>query len=208
MRWVLAGGSMGEILSQSWFERSALEVAPDLIGCTLVRRFADGRMLRGTIVETEAYEEGDPACHAYRKKTKRNWIMFGPAGYVYVYLIYGMYYCLNFITDRDEFASAVLIRALAMEEVDPALLKPKELKSRERPDRIAAGPGKLCRMMEIDLDLYGTSLEEGSALWVEGRSLMSNSPIKLIQTTRIGLTQGVDLPWRWYLKDCKAVSKP
>ena len=208
MRWVLAGGSMGEILSQSWFERSALEVAPDLIGCTLVRRFADGRMLRGTIVETEAYEEGDPACHAYRKKTKRNWIMFGPAGYVYVYLIYGMYYCLNFITDRDEFASAVLIRALAMEEVDPALLKPKELKSRERPDRIAAGPGKLCRVMEIDLDLYGTSLEEGSALWVEGRSLMSNSPIKLIQTTRIGLTQGVDLPWRWYLKDCKAVSKP
>lgn len=208
MPWVLAGGSMGEILSQSWFERSALEVAPDLIGCTLVRRFADGRMLRGTIVETEAYEEGDPACHAYRKKTKRNWIMFGPAGYVYVYLIYGMYYCLNFITDRDEFASAVLIRALAMEEVDPALLKPKELKSRERPDRIAAGPGKLCRVMEIDLDLYGTSLEEGSALWVEGRSLMSNSPIKLIQTTRIGLTQGVDLPWRWYLKDCKAVSKP
>ena len=208
MPWVLAGGSMGEILSQSWFERSALEVAPDLIGCTLVRRFVDGRMLRGTIVETEAYEEGDPACHAYRKKTKRNWIMFGPAGYVYVYLIYGMYYCLNFITDRDEFASAVLIRALAMEEVDPALLKPKELKSRERPDRIAAGPGKLCRVMEIDLDLYGTSLEEGSALWVEGRSLMSNSPIKLIQTTRIGLTQGVDLPWRWYLKDCKAVSKP
>ena len=193
---------MGEILSRRWFDRSALEVAPDLIGCTLVRRFADGRVLRGTIVETEAYEEGDPACHAYRKKTKRNWIMFGPAGYVYVYLIYGMYYCLNFITDRDEFASAVLIRALAMEDVDPALLKP-----RENPDRIAAGPGKLCRVMEIDLDLYGTALEDGSALWVEGRSLTSNSPIELIQTTRIGLTQGVDLPWRWYLKDCKAVSK-
>lgn len=193
---------MIEILSRSWFERSALEVAPDLIGCTLVRRLADGRVLRGTIVETEAYEEGDPACHAYRKKTKRNWIMFGPAGYVYVYLIYGMYYCLNFITDRDEFASAVLIRALAMEDVDPVRLKPKE-----KPDRIAAGPGKLCRVMEIDLDLYGTRLEEGSALWVEGRSLTSNSPIELIQTTRIGLTQGVDLPWRWYLKDCKAVSK-
>ena len=193
---------MGEILSQSWFERSALEVAPDLIGCTLVRRFADGRVLRGMIVETEAYEEGDPACHAYRKKTKRNWIMFGPAGYVYVYLIYGMYYCLNFITDRDEFASAVLIRALAMEDVDPVRLKPKE-----KPDRIAAGPGKLCRVMEIDLDLYGTALEDGEALWVEGRSMASDSSIELIQTTRIGLTQGVDLPWRWYLKDCKAVSK-
>lgn len=201
----------GEVLSQQWFERSALEVAPDLIGCTLVRRFADGRMLRGMIVETEAYQEGDPACHAYRKKTKRNWIMFGPAGYVYVYLIYGMYYCLNFITDRDEFASAVLIRALAMETVDLS-----QLKSREKPDRIAAGPGKLCRAMEIDLDLYGTRLEGGEALWVEGRSTTSdsisnsipNSTIELVQTTRIGLTQGVDLPWRWYLKDCKAVSKP
>ena len=196
----------GEVLAQRWFERSALEVAPDLIGCTLVRRFADGRMLRGMIVETEAYQEGDPACHAYRKKTKRNWIMFGPAGYVYVYLIYGMYYCLNFITDRDEFASAILIRALAMETVDLSQLKP-----REKPDRIAAGPGKLCRVMEIDLDLYGTRLEEGEALWVESRSMISNSisnsTIELIQTTRIGLTQGVDLPWRWYLKDCKAVSK-
>ena len=199
---------MGEILSQCWFERSALAVAPDLIGCTLVRRFADGRMLRGMIVETEAYEEGDPACHAYRKKTKRNWIMFGPAGYVYVYLIYGMYYCVNFITDRDEFASAVLIRALAMENVNSALLKPKELKPKEKPDRIAAGPGKLCRVMEIDLDLYGTKLDEGSALWVEARSMALDSSIDLIQTTRIGLTQGVDLPWRWYLKDCKAISKP
>jgi DNA-3-methyladenine glycosylase len=191
---------MGKILEQSWFERSALEVAPDLIGCTLVRQWADGRVLRGTIVETEAYQEGDPACHAYRKKTDRNGIMFGPAGYVYVYLIYGMYYCVNFVTDRDTFASAVLIRALAMETVDPARLKPQE-----KPDRIAAGPGKLCRVMEIDLNLYGTRLEAGAALWVEARPQTS---MTLTQTTRIGLTQGQELPWRWYLKGCQAVSKP
>jgi DNA-3-methyladenine glycosylase len=192
---------MGEVLSQSWFERSALVVAPELIGCTLVRRLSDGRELRGTIVETEAYQEGDPACHAYRKKTPRNRIMFGPAGMVYVYLIYGMYYCVNFVTDRDAFASAVLIRALAMETVDPLRLNP-----RETIDRMAAGPGKLCRVMEIDLTLYGTALEAGSALWVEARD--PSIAIALVQTTRIGLTQGQELPWRWYLKGSSAISKP
>ncbi len=191
---------MGKVLSQSWFERSALVVAPELIGCTLVRRLSDGRELRGTIVETEAYQEGDPACHAYRKKTPRNGIMFGPAGRVYVYLIYGMYYCVNFVTDREAFASAVLIRALAMETVDPGRLNPSE-----KPDRMAAGPGKLCRVMEIDLTLYGTTLEAGSALWVEGRS---QPAMTLEQTTRIGVTQGHALPWRWYLKGSPSISKP
>ena len=104
------------IIDRSWLDRSALQVAPDLVGCTMVRKLPDGQLLRGIIVETEAYEEGDPACHAYRKKTDRNWIMFGPAGYTYVYLIYGMYHCVNVVTDRDEFASAVLIRALDMED--------------------------------------------------------------------------------------------
>jgi DNA-3-methyladenine glycosylase len=195
---------MVQVLTAEWFGRSALEVAPDLVGCTLVRRLGDGRTLRGTIVETEAYQEGDPACHAYRKKTKRNGIMFGPAGYVYVYLIYGMYYCLNFVTDRDEFASAVLIRALQMEAVDSEQFQPQG-KSKQKPDRLAAGPGKLCRVMEINLELYGTTLATDSPLWVEARV---QPEIELIQTTRIGLTQGQDLPWRWYLKDCTAISKP
>jgi DNA-3-methyladenine glycosylase len=198
---------MVKVLTPEWFSRSALEVAPDLVGCTLVRRLGDGRTLRGTIVETEAYQEGDPACHAYRKKTKRNAIMFGPAGYVYVYLIYGMYHCLNFVTDRDGFASAVLIRALQMEQVDPIMLKMlnAKLKAKEKPDRVAAGPGKLCRVMDINLELYGTTLTTDSPLWVEARV---KPEIELIQTTRIGLTQGQDLPWRWYLKDCTAISKP
>ena len=188
-----------EILDATWFGRSAIEVAPDLIGCTLVRQFPDGRQIHGLIVETEAYQEGDPACHAYQKKTKRNWIMFGPPGFVYVYLIYGRYHCVNFVTDRDGFASAVLIRALLLENFETTRLKPKETI-----DRVAAGPGKLCDVLEIDLSLYGTTLELGSPLWVKGRSLQNP---KLVQTTRIGLTQGMDLPWRWYLQGCQAVSK-
>ena len=197
------------IIGHSWLERSALEVAPDLVGCTMVRTLPNGQQLRGTIIETEAYEEGDPACHAYRKKTDRNWIMFGPAGYTYVYLIYGMYHCVNIVTDRDEFASAVLIRALQMETMPEnyELGKPKE-----KLHRVAAGPGKLCRVMQIDKALYGTKLDGTGPLWLEHRTpdwqqSLDLESRQLVQTTRIGLTQGVELPWRWYLKDSPAVSK-
>jgi DNA-3-methyladenine glycosylase len=200
---------MEGVISTEWFDRSAVAVAPDLIGCTLVRQLADGRQLRGLIVETEAYQAGDPACHAYRKQTKRNQIMFGDPGYVYVYLIYGIYHCVNIVTDRSGSPSAVLIRALELEQetLDNILLKPKE-----KPERAAAGPGKLCLAMQINLDLYGTKLEQGQSMWVEHRSIhwqakLDLGSLELTQTTRIGLTQGVDLPWRWYLKRCKAVSR-
>jgi DNA-3-methyladenine glycosylase len=207
---------MERVIPTEWFDRSAVSVAPDLIGCTLVRQLPDGTQLRGLIVETEAYQEGDPACHAYRKQTKRNQIMFGAPGYVYVYLIYGMYHCVNVVTDRIGAPSAVLIRAL---ELSPATLDTISLKPKEKPIRAAAGPGKLCLAMQINLDLYGTKLELGQAMWIEHRASLFQrgfandwqakldlGTIELIQTTRIGLTQGVDLPWRWYVKGCKAVS--
>jgi DNA-3-methyladenine glycosylase len=198
-----------QVISTDWLDRSVLIVAPELIGCKLVRQLSDGRQLRGTIVEVEAYQAGDPACHAYRKQTKRNQIMFGPAGYVYVYLIYGIYHCVNIVTDQAEFPSAVLIRAL---ELDPETLEGISLKAKEKPERMAAGPGKLCQAMQIDLDLYGTKLAQGQAMWLESRSTnwqaeLNLGLIELVQTSRIGLTQGVELPWRWYVKGCQAVSK-
>ncbi len=200
---------MAPIIDSEWFDRSAITVAPELIGCTLVRQLSDGHQLRGIIVETEAYQAGDPACHAYRKQTTRNRIMFGAAGYVYVYLIYGMYHCVNVVTDRNGAASAVLIRAL---ELDIKTSNMISLQPKEKLERVAAGPGKLCRAMQIDLNLYGTKLEQGQALWIEQRSIdwqtrLEIDRLKLVQTTRIGLTQGIELPWRWYLKDCPAVSK-
>jgi DNA-3-methyladenine glycosylase len=200
---------MERVIPTEWFDRSAVSVAPDLIGCTLVRQLPDGRQLRGLIVETEAYQEGDPACHAYRKQTKRNQIMFGAPGFVYVYLIYGMYHCVNIVTDRVSAPSAVLIRAL---ELEPETLNTILLKPKEKSVRAAAGPGKLCLAMQINLDLYGTKLERGQEMWVEHRSIdwqakLDLGSIELTQTTRIGLTQGIDLPWRWYLTGCQAVSK-
>lgn len=191
-----------------WLSRSSLEVAPDLLGCTLVRHFPDGRIWRGRIVETEAYAPDDPACHAYRRRTTRNAVMFGPAGWAYVYLIYGMYHCFNVVTDEDGVPSAVLIRALEFdawpEGVDPM--------GKGKLSRLAAGPGKLCRAMQIDLTLTSTALKPGCPLWLEprcstGQAQLEPGAIAMVQTTRIGLTQGADLPWRWYIQGCAAVSK-
>lgn len=192
-------------IQPEWLSRSSLEVAPDLLGCTIARQLPDGAILRGLIVETEAYTVGDPACHAYRRETPRNKIMFGAAGMAYVYLIYGMYHCFNVVTDQAGTPSAVLIRALQLEEIPP-WCPPEKLA------RVAAGPGKLCRALKIDITLTATPLQFGQALWLEHRSphyqeQIDQQVISFVQTTRIGLTQGADLPWRWYVKDCPAVSK-
>lgn len=195
-------------ITAQWLSRPSPQVAPDLIGCTLVRQFADGSQYRGLIVETEAYAPDDPACHAYRRRTARNEVMFGPPGGCYVYLIYGMYHCINVVTDADTVPSAVLIRALALDSIPPWV----ETKQQHQPHRVAAGPGKLCRVLKIDRTLNGISLTPGQPLWLESRSpqfeqAIASNQHQLVQTTRIGLTQGADIPWRWYLADCSAVSK-
>lgn len=192
----------------TWFARSAIDVAPDSIGCTLVREFPDGQILRGLIVEAEAYTPGDPACHAYRRQTPRNRVMFGAPGRTYIYRIYGIYHCLNLVTDAEGVPSAVLIRALELETLPPWL----DLTTNPRPHRVAAGPGKLCLALRIDQALNNQPLQPGSPLWLEPRSpefqqQLETGTLQLTQTTRIGLTQGVDLPWRWYLTSSPAVSK-
>jgi DNA-3-methyladenine glycosylase len=182
----------------SWLERSVLAVAPDLIGCTIVRQFEDGRQLRGRIVETEAYQEDDPGCHGYRGKTARNAAIFGPAGLSYVYLIYGMYHCFNVVTDRDGFGSAVLVRAVELDG-EPRRAYKGNL------EKVGAGPGKLCQAMEIDRQHNHQWLQRGAAIWLEPRS--PDWQGELVRSTRIGLSQGQDLPWRWYLRGSKGVSR-
>ncbi len=232
-----------EPIAAHWLSRSSLEVAPDLVGCTLVRRLTSGEELRGTIVETEAYTVDDPACHAYRRRTARNAVMFGAAGYSYVYLIYGMYHCFNVVTDLDGVPSAVLIRALQLDRPSSLVVgatapingaiapinmdsnldstahgtsdkrqSVKNGRSRTKHDRLAAGPGKLCRVMQINTSLSGLQLVPENPLWLEQRSpttqqAFAQGTYTLVQTTRIGISQGTELPWRWYLRDCPAVSK-
>jgi len=225
-----------QIIEPKWLARPSTVVAPELLGCYLVRQFSVGRVLRGRIVETEAYAPGDPACHAYRRRTQRNEVMFGAGGLGYVYLIYGIYHCFNVVTDEFNVPSAVLIRAVELAEfpdwlpeVLPAKLFKDELPDQSpdqtpdqrsnilskpstpkiitkiikgKPERLGAGPGKLCQVLGIDRTLNGTNLSQ-PPLWLE-----TGEPVKNItQTTRIGLSQGVDIPWRWYDTDSQAVSK-
>lgn len=185
-----------------WCDRPSIQVAPDLIGCTLTRQLPDGPLIRATIVETEAYAPGDPACHAFRGPTKRNAAMFGPPGHSYVYLIYGMYYCLNVVTEQLGIGSAVLIRALDLASIPPGL----DAKQTKKPHRIAAGPGKLCRALEIDRALDGVAFHADNGLWLEHRAEPISTE-QMVQTTRIGITKAAERPWRWYLKDSLAVSR-
>lgn len=196
-----------QIVEPDVLARPSTEVAIDLLGCSLVRQLPDGQVLRGTIVETEAYAPGDPAFHAYRRLTPRNQVLFGLAGRTYIYLIYGMYHCFNVVTDREGVPSAVLIRALQFESLPAGIdIAGKKLHT------VAAGPGKLCRVLQIDRSLNGTILQPGEPLWLEHRrpefqQQLDAQAVTIVQTTRIGLSQGIDLPWRWYLHPCPAVSR-
>lgn len=198
-----------QIVEASWLGRPSPQVAPELVGCCLVRLLPNGQLIKGLIVETEAYAPGDPACHAYRRRTARNAVMFGPPGFTYIYLIYGRYCCLNLVTDQDQVPSAVLIRALELEVFPESLGYPPP----PALQRIAAGPGKLCQALKIDRSLSGQALQPDTGLWLEHRRDQFHQTLKqqtqlLVQTTRIGLSVGENLPWRWYLRTSPAVSRP
>jgi len=191
-------------LPRSFYSRCTLDVAQDLIGKVLVRDF-DGRLLSGKIVETEAYVgPHDLACHASKGHTPRTSIMFGPAGYAYVYMIYGFYFCLNVVTERIGYPAAVLIRGVEpLENLDFM----RELRNNpERDTNIASGPGKLCRAMSIDKRLNGEDLL-GRTLWIEDRKIDSGP---ILSSPRVGVDYAgeyKDKPWRFYLANNPHVSK-
>jgi DNA-3-methyladenine glycosylase len=143
-------------------------------------------VLSGRIVEVEAYTD-DGASHSRgRRRTPRNAIMFGPAGYSYVYFTYGMHYCLNVVAETDGVPGAVLFRGL--DEIESA-----------------AGPALLCRALSIDLAQNGLDLTRDTTLWIEPPARPPSEP--LVQTTRVGIRQAIDLPWRFYLQGSPGVSK-
>jgi DNA-3-methyladenine glycosylase len=142
---------MRQIIPRSYFNRSTVVVARSLLGKYLVRQNGGGRMA-GKIVEVEAYVgPQDLACHASKGRTLRTEVLFGPPGISYVYLIYGMYHCLNVVTEKAEFPAAVLIRAV---EVEGELID---------------GPGRLCRAFSIDRSLNRVDMTTRQDLWFEDR---------------------------------------
>ena len=178
-------------LPRSFFCRPAEVVGPELVGCRLVKRQADGTLLWGVIVETEAYSQDEPACHGHRRRSPQNETLFGAPGRFYVYVSYGIHHCVNVVTDRDNWANGVLLRAVAV---------PGE------PERIAAGPGLLARRFGIDRDHDSRLVTGQHDVWLAQRPASLASPT-LVTTTRIGISQGEQLPLRWYLQASRSVSR-
>jgi DNA-3-methyladenine glycosylase len=187
-------------LTRSFYDRPTLEVARDLLGKTVVYASTVGR-LAARIVEVEAYiGQGDPACHAARGRTDRNAVMFGPPGFSYVYFIYGMYYCLNFVTERKGFPAAVLLRAAEPVDGVDVLRRPS---SKQPAARILSGPGKFCRAFGLTNEHSGLSLT-GSTLFLEDRGEEAGA---VVAAPRIGVREAADLPWRFYVESSPAVSR-
>ena len=192
---VRSSPKLGKQLKRAFFDRSVHEVAPDLIGVTLL---VDG--IGGIIVEVEAYHHTEPAAHSYRGMTPRNAVMFGPPGFVYVYRSYGIHWCVNFVCEKAGSASAVLIRALEPTHGIPAMRRRRGLHDERS---LCSGPGKLTEALGI------THAHNGLALDKPPMALYAAAAKPDVVTgVRIGLTKAVDLPWRYGLRGSKFLSKP
>ena len=181
-------------LARDFFARSVHEVAPDLVGVTLL---VDG--VGGTIVEVEAYDHEDPAAHGYRGMTPRNASMFGPPGHAYVYRSYGIHWCLNFVCEGEGVASAVLIRAL---EPAQGLDEMRRRRGLDDPRLLCAGPGRLCQALGVTREHDGLPLDEPPFELHPPRE----QP-EIVTGPRIGITQAADQPWRYALAGSRFLSR-
>jgi DNA-3-methyladenine glycosylase len=184
-------------LGAEFFDRSVHDVARDLIGCRLL--FAG---VGGVIVETEAYEREDPASHSFVGLTERTKVMFGPPGYAYVYLSYGIHSLLNFVCEPEGDAAAVLIRAL---EPTTALETMRSRRPAARTDfDLCSGPGKLTEALGITLAENADRLDRDPFLLLGP----DDDPPKIVTSPRIGITKAVEKPWRFSAKGSRHVSRP
>lgn len=186
---------MPKRLTKAFFNRSVHEVAPDLIGTTLLFGGVGGRL-----VEVEAYHHTDPAAHSYHGPTPRNVVMFGPAGYAYVYRSYGIHWCLNFVCEPKGSAAAVLIRAL---EPTVGLARMRRRRGLSDVRLLCSGPGRLCQALGITRADNGLMLDEPPF-----ELLARSGEVEIVTGPRIGLTKAVEKPWRYGLKDSRFLSKP
>ncbi len=176
---------------RGFFERDAIAVARDLLGCLLLVNGAGGR-----ITETEAYFPDDEASHSFRGPTKRNGAMYGQPGNVYIYRIYGMYWCLNFVCTPG---SAVLIRAL---EPETGIGEMAERRGTDQLTALCSGPGKLCQALDIGIAINDRLLDR------EPYALFPSAPVPIVSGKRIGITKNAEAPWRFGIQGSRYLSKP
>ncbi len=198
------------ILTQQFFDRPTLKVARDLLGAVLVHELPRGRRLVGRIVETEAYTQDDPAFHSWGivdgatglvQPSGRGYDLFGRPGQAYVYLVYGMYWMLNVVTEREGIAGCVLIRALEPESGESAMWERRPA-ARHATD-LTNGPGKLTQAFDIDKRFHGTLLLGPPLYFAEPKV---RTTFAIGTSSRIGITRAVDRHWRFFCRDNPFVS--
>ena len=196
-------------LQKDFYVRNVLIVAKELLGKIFVYHDKiTGVKLSGRIVEVEAYDGSlDEAAHSFRGKTERNNIMFEEGGYLYVYFTYGIHYCANVVTGNKNQGTAILIRALepisGVTTFSERRFGKKEINEKEKIN-LLNGPAKICQAFGIYREHNTVSLL-GDNIYILNSEKLSDK--KIIKTTRIGIKKSVELPWRFYIKDCPFVSK-
>jgi DNA-3-methyladenine glycosylase len=190
-------------LAADFYARPVLEIAPELIGCTV-----EYQGCSGVIVETEAYHESEPACHAFNGLTPRTEVLFGKAGLAYIYRSYGIHALLNAVCEDEGVGAAVLIRALApLDGIEQMRVRRGLIAGKPaRDSELCSGPGKLTQACGIWLDENGTSLSHGPVK-IRERSAEWRNP-EIAVGTRIGITHAVELPWRFAAAGDRNVSRP
>jgi DNA-3-methyladenine glycosylase len=186
---------MAKRLRRSFFGGHVLEVAPELVGATLLFNGVGGR-----IVELEAYHHTDPASHSFRGPTERNAIMFGPPGFSYIYRSYGIHWCLNFVCEPKGSASAVLIRAI---EPTQGLAAMRRRRGMADERLLCSGPGRLCEALGITHKQNGLALDE-----LPFELFARTEAVDVVTGPRIGITKAAEKPWRYGLKGSRFLSKP
>jgi DNA-3-methyladenine glycosylase len=183
-----------KLLTDEFFARSVHEVAPDVIGTTLL---VDG--VGGRIVEVEAYDQEDPASHGFAGRTARNASMFGPPGHAYVYRSYGIHWCLNLVCDVEGRAEAALIRAL---EPTEGIETMRARRGVEELRALCSGPGKLCQALAVTREHDGLALDEPPFALLD-----RETPPEIVTGPRIGITRAAELSWRYGLKGSPFLSR-
>ncbi len=194
-------------LNRSFYTRDVLAVAKDLLGKIVVKK--DGsKFISGKIVEVEAYDGSvDQAAHTFLGVTKRNKIMFGEGGFLYVYFTYGNHYCCNVVTGKEGSGTAVLIRAVEPISGIDLMIKNRfgrSLLNEKEKFNLTSGPGKVCKAFAITMDHYGIDLTGNEIYFLDSPKIKIKD---IVAAKRIGIIKSVDLPWRFYIKDNPYVSK-
>ncbi len=200
-----------QLLPPAFYTQDTLDIARQLLGQTLVAVPTEGEPTAGIIVETEGYIAlTDPACHAYTGRTRRNEVMWGEPGHAYVYFTYGNHWMINVVTGPEGQAAAALIRAVQPIMGLAAMRKRRGLhllKGRAVDRNLTNGPGKLCQAMAVNGTLNGTSLQGPTLFIANTPAEQGLPPFETVETTRIGISRGVDLPWRYYVRGNSFVSR-